>query len=66
MNSSVRAKPLPPSADGQPAETRQEKLRRVREQVVNGYYKKTEVLKDVADALLMNPEPFENLSEKQG
>ena len=46
-------------------ESRQEKLRRVREQVLNGFYTRTEVLKDVADALLMNPEPFENLNQKQ-
>ena len=65
MNSSVRAKPLPPHTEGQPVESRQEKLRRVREQVLNGFYTRTEVLKDVADALLMNPEPFENLNQKQ-
>jgi hypothetical protein len=65
MNSSVRAKPLPPDPDGQPAETRREKLSRIRSQVSSGYYKREEVLRDIADALLMNPAPFENLNEKE-
>ncbi|MDP6779605.1 MAG: hypothetical protein QGI83_22815 [Candidatus Latescibacteria bacterium] len=65
MNSSVRLKPLPPDPDGQPRETRQEKLRRIREQVSQGFYAKDEVLRDVADALMMNPTPFENLNEKE-
>ena len=64
MNSSVRAKPLPPHRDGELAETREEKLRRIRSQVSKGYYSRQDVLKDVADALMMNPEPFENLNEK--
>ena len=66
MNSSVRTKPLAPDANGQPAETRQEKLRRIRTQVKKGFYSHNDVLKDVADALLMNPAAFENLSEKEG
>ncbi len=66
MNSSVRAKPLPPNADGQPAESRKEKLSRIRAQVDKGFYARNEVLQDVADALLMNPAAFENLSEKEG
>ncbi len=65
MNSSVRLKPLPPDPDGRPQETRQEKLRRIREQVNKGFYGKDEVLRDVADALMMNPAPFENLNEKE-
>ncbi len=65
MNSSVRAKPLPPDYDGELRESRQEKLRRIREQVDKGFYSKTEVLKDVADALIMNPAAFENLNEKE-
>jgi len=40
-------------------------LRRIREQVSEGFYSRTDVLKDVADALIMNPEPFENLNEKE-
>lgn len=64
MNSSVRFKPLPP-ADGETAETRAEKLRRIRTQVARGFYTREEVLRDVADALLMNPAAFENLNEKQ-
>lgn len=65
MNSSVRLKPLPPDPDGRPRETRQEKLRRIREQVSQGFYTKDEVLRDVADALMMNPAPFESLNEKE-
>ncbi len=56
MNSSVRFKPLPPGPE-EPKETRAEKLRRVREQVENGHYADRDVLKDVADALIMNPAP---------
>ena len=66
MNSSVRTKPLPPGTDGEPAETRKEKLSRIRSQVSKGYYSKDDVMKEVADALLMNPAAFENLSEKEG
>ena len=61
MNSSVRTKPLPP---GEEVEDREEKLKRIRNQVNSGYYSRGDVLKDVADALLMNPEPFESLNEK--
>lgn len=61
MNSSVRTKPLPPGED---VEDRNEKIKRIREQVSSGYYSRGDVLKDVADALLMNPEPFESLNEK--
>lgn len=61
MNSSTRLKPLPPGEEG---ESRNEKLRRIREQVGSGFYSRADVLRDVADALLMNPEPFENLNEK--
>ncbi len=64
MNSSVRFQPLPQGAD-EPKETRAEKLRRVREQVKNGYYANKDVLKDVAEALIMNPAPFEALNEKE-
>ena len=64
MNSSVRFKPLPNGSD-EPKETRAEKLRRVKEQVQNGYYAERDVLKDVADALIMNPAPFEALNEKE-
>jgi hypothetical protein len=64
MNSSVRFKSLPPSSE-EPKESRAEKLSRVREQVKNGYYADREVLKDVADALIMNPAPFEALNEKE-
>ncbi len=62
MNSSVRLKPLPPGEEG---EDRNEKIRRIREQMTSGFYSRTDVLRDVADALLMNPEPFENLNEKE-
>ena len=62
MNSSVRIKPLPPGEEG---EDRAEKLRRIKEQMGDGYYSRNDVLKDVADALIMNPEPFENLNEKE-
>jgi hypothetical protein len=34
--------------------------------VDKGFYARNEVLQDVADALLMNPAAFENLSEKEG
>jgi len=51
--------------DGQPAETRREKLSRIRNQVSSGFYARDEVLRDIADALLMNPAPFENLNEKE-
>ncbi|MFT5367653.1 MAG: hypothetical protein ACI8V2_002614 [Candidatus Latescibacterota bacterium] len=61
MNSSVRIKTLPP---GEVLEDRVEKLKRIRDQVNSGYYSRDDVMKDVADALLMNPEPFENLNEK--
>ncbi|MBT4138153.1 MAG: hypothetical protein HOE48_09570 [Candidatus Latescibacteria bacterium] len=61
MNSSVRIKPLPP---GEEVEDRVEKLKRIRDQVNSGYYSRDDVMKDVADALLMNPEPFESLNEK--
>ena len=64
MNSSVRFKPLP-GTDGETAETRAEKLHRIRTQVAKGFYTREEVLRDVADALLMNPAAFENLNEKQ-
>ena len=64
MNSSVRAKPIPSHLEGETAETRKEKLSRIRSQVTDGYYSKKDVLRDVADALLMNPEPFENLNDK--
>ena len=65
MNSSVRARPHPVDPDGQPAETRREKLSRIRNQVSSGFYARDEVLRDIADALLMNPAPFENLNEKE-
>ena len=65
MNSSVRVKPLPPDEDGQPAESREEKLRRIRSQVSEGFYSRHEVLRDVADALIMNPAAFENLNERK-
>jgi hypothetical protein len=61
MNSSVRTKQLPP---GEEVEDRTEKLKRIREQVNSGYYSRTDVMKDVADALIMNPEPFESLNDK--
>ncbi|MEE2754281.1 MAG: hypothetical protein VX910_09880 [Candidatus Latescibacterota bacterium] len=64
MNSSVRFTPLPPGTD-ELKESRADKLRRVREQVQNGHYAEKEVLKDVADALIMNPAPFEALNEKE-
>jgi len=64
MNSSVRFVPLPPGTE-EPKESRAEKLRRVREQVQNGYYADREVLKDVADSLIMNSAPFEALNEKE-
>ena len=64
MNSSVRQKLLPPNTE--PSETRHEKLQRIQGQVKDGYYSKRDVMKDIADALIMNPEPFENLSEKEG
>ncbi len=64
MNSSVRGQPLPPRVD-EPTETRAEKLKRVREQVREGYYANRDVLRDVADALIMNPAPFEALNEKE-
>ena len=65
MNSSVRIKPTPADQDGQPGESRVQKLRRIRSQVKDGYYSRGDVLKDVADALMMNPEPFENLNDKK-
>jgi hypothetical protein len=65
MNSSVRIQPLPPGEDGEPAETRKEKLSRIRSQVSKGYYSKNDVMQDVADALLMNPAAFENLNDKE-
>lgn len=65
MNSSVRIKPLPPGEDGE-RESRKEKLERIRTQVSDGYYGKHDVMRDVADALLMNPIAFENLNEKRG
>tara|TARA_Y100000588_G_scaffold388295_1_gene488164 strand:+ start:3407 stop:3568 length:162 start_codon:yes stop_codon:yes gene_type:complete len=49
----------------EPTETRAEKLKRVRAQVREGYYANRDVLKDVADALIMNPAPFEALNEKE-
>ena len=64
MNSSVRGQPLPPGVE-EPTETRAEKLKRVREQVREGYYANRDVLEDVADALIMNPAPFEALNEKE-
>ncbi len=64
MNSSVRFNKLP-AGTKEPKETRAEKLRRVREQVKSGYYANRDVLKDVADALIMNPAPFEALNEKE-
>ena len=64
MNSSVRQKLLPPNSE--PVETRREKLRRIRDQASEGHYSKDDVMKDIADALIMNPEPFENLNEKEG
>ena len=48
----------------EPEETRAEKLKRVRQQVQNGHYASKDVLKEVADALIMNPAPFEALNEK--
>ncbi len=65
MNSSVRAKPHPVDPDGQPAESRREKLSRIRSQVSDGFYGRQDVLRDIADALIMNPAPFENLNEKE-
>ena len=64
MNSSVRGQPLPLGVD-EPTKTRAEKLKRVREQVREGYYANRDVLEDVADALIMNPAPFEALNEKE-
>ena len=55
---------MKPLSAGEETESRDEKIQRIRGQVSSGYYSRTDVLKDVADALLMNPEPFENLTEK--
>ena len=57
---------MPPDEDGQPRESRADKILRIREQVTEGYYGKNDVMRDVADALLMNPIAFENLNEKEG
>ena len=64
MNSSVRQKLLPPNTE--PSETRREKLRRIRDQVSEGHYSKHDVMRNIAEALIMNPEPFESLNEKEG
>jgi len=65
MNSSVRNIPHVSGDAEHPEETREEKIQRIRSQVTRGFYTKHEVLRDVADALLMNPAPFENLNEKE-
>ena len=65
MNSSVRLKPLPPNEEGKPRESREDKIHRIRSQVSEGFYGQNEVMKDVAEALLMNPTAFENLNEKK-
>ena len=64
MNSSVRPKPSLINGNGEPNETRKEKLLRIQAQVSKGFYFRSEILLDVADALLMNPDAFENLNEK--
>lgn len=63
MNSSVRNK-LPPGVQDD-GESRIEKLKRIREQVQDGYYASQDVMRDIADALIMNPTPFEALNEKE-
>ena len=42
-------------------ESREELLNRVRTRVKAGFYGRTDVLRDVADALFHNPSAFENL-----
>lgn len=42
-------------------ETREELLIRIRTRVKAGFYGRTEVVRDVADALFHNPSAFENL-----
>ena len=54
-----------PTERARPEAMSAEKLRRVSEQVKNGYYAERDVLRDVADALIMNPAPFEALNEKE-
>lgn len=44
-----------------PEETREELLVRIRARVKAGFYTRTEVVRDVADALFHNPSAFENL-----
>ena len=63
MNSSVRTK-LPPGII-ENGESRADKLKRIQAQVKDGFYASREVMRDVADALLMNPAPFEALNEKE-
>ena len=64
MNSSVRPKPSLINGNDEPNETRKEKLKRIQAQVSKGFYFRSGILLDVADALLMNPDAFESLNEK--
>lgn len=65
MNSSIRIKPLPSNMEGQPRESQKEKIQRIRSQVKEGFYSQNEILRDIADALIMNPTVFENLNQRK-
>lgn len=42
-------------------ESKEERLARIRARVKTGFYARTDVMRDVADALLYDPSAFENL-----
>ncbi|GEM_PF-6694207 len=42
-------------------ESREERLARIRARVKAGFYARSDVMRDVADALLYDPSAFENL-----
>lgn len=44
-----------------PKESKEERLARIRARVKAGFYARTDVMRDVADALLYDPSAFENL-----
>jgi hypothetical protein len=44
-----------------PKESREERILRIRARVKAGFYARSDVMRDVADALLYDPSAFENL-----
>lgn len=61
MTKKTMEKPASEVHKADQGESREERLTRIRARVKSGFYARTDVMRDVADALLYDPSAFENL-----